>query len=227
MKKFLQIISFLLLFSSINAQTVTDIEGNVYKTVKIGNQEWMAENLRVTKLNDGKKIPAIKKEHKWTKSKSMAYAYYDYNKVNKPVLGCYYNYYTIETKKLCPNGWHIPSTAEWNELIDNLGGSEIAGIALKSANKSVWEMPKIGPATNRGFLTSNADKSFQSPTNSSGFSAVGGGMVDYYDGRTKGFKHQGNWWSLGAYYHLSFRSNKAEYVYDGGKNGFNVRCVKD
>jgi uncharacterized protein (TIGR02145 family) len=232
MKRFLLIICYLLIICSVKAQTVTDIDGNVYKTVKIGNQEWMVRNLKVTKLNDGKKIPHIKKWQKWLKTKSPAYCMYEYNK-DYIGFGCYYNYYAIETNKLCPDGWHIPSAADWRKLIDSFGGTETAGIALKYNDEDIWTKPTIGPATNRGFMTSNADKSFKAPTNSSLFYGFAGGQVDS-KGESRGLTYHGYWWSADSFYsdqatyfYMSYNKNVADFFHGEKGKGLNVRCVKD
>jgi len=96
-------------------KTTTDIDGNVYNTVKIGNQIWMAENLKVTRYNDGIKIG----RHKWiypgTRGK----------------YGRLYDFHAVDTGKLAPKGWHVPSDKEWDELIKFLGGPDVAGKKLK------------------------------------------------------------------------------------------------
>jgi hypothetical protein len=96
---------------------LTDIDGNVYKTVKVGNQEWMAENLRVTKYNDGSDIQLVMDSDVWTKLVTPAYCWYDSNLMyNKIKYGALYNWHTIDPsnqKKLTPEGWHVPTNNEW------------------------------------------------------------------------------------------------------------------
>jgi hypothetical protein len=95
-----------------------DIEGNKYQTIKIGNQEWMAENLKVTKYNDGSDIPLVTDGNEWAALATPAYCYYN-NTTNTDSIkkwGALYNWYTVNTKKLAPIGWHIPTDAEWNIL---------------------------------------------------------------------------------------------------------------
>jgi uncharacterized protein (TIGR02145 family) len=112
------LLSHLLLFSMmsavVQAQTVTDIEGNVYNTVTIGKQVWMAENLKTTRLNDNTEIPLHSDNKDWKALFSPAYFWYDNEEeANKNTYGALYNWYSVNTHKLCPAGWHIPDDREW------------------------------------------------------------------------------------------------------------------
>ena len=101
-----------------NQQGLTDIEGNIYKTVIIGKQEWMSENLKVTKYNDGLTIPCVDNPKIWTTLNTGAYCWYKNDKAIGNVYGALYNYYIISSGKLCPKGWHIPTVEEWKQLED-------------------------------------------------------------------------------------------------------------
>jgi hypothetical protein len=102
---------------------IKDIDGNEYGIVTIGNQIWMAENLRTTKFNDGTPIPLVTNHEAWYKLNSPGYCWYDNDeKKYRDVYGALYNWYAVNTGKLCPKGWHVPSDAEWTELITFLGG---------------------------------------------------------------------------------------------------------
>jgi len=93
--------------------TVSDIEGNIYKTIRIGNQTWMAENLKTTKYNDGELIPNITVDVEWLEFSSGAYCWYNNDGTrNKNTYGALYNWYSVNTGKLCPAGWHVPSNKE-------------------------------------------------------------------------------------------------------------------
>ena len=106
----IQSITFSNSSSSENTSTVTDIDGNVYKTVKIGNQVWMAENLRTTKLNDGQPIPLVTENKEWSYRTTLGYCWYENDEAaNNNIYGALYNWYTIETGKVCPKGWHVPT----------------------------------------------------------------------------------------------------------------------
>ena len=113
--------------------TMTDQEGNIYKTVKIGNQTWMAENLRTTKYRDGSDIPLVTVNSIWDKLKTGAYCNYN-NSTDDEFIATYgrlYNWYAIDnSSKVAPNGWHVASDAEWTILVNYLGDSTIAGDIL-------------------------------------------------------------------------------------------------
>ncbi len=118
--------------------SISDVEGNTYKTVKIGTQIWMAENLKTTKYNDGTKITYTENSHDWQKSSIGRYCWYK-NDINYgKQYGGLYNWYAVNTGKLCPKGWHIPSENEWELLINYLGGEYIAGGKMKSLTED-WE----------------------------------------------------------------------------------------
>lgn len=103
---------------NVNNNNMTDQVGNIYKTVKIGNQIWMAENLRTTKYNDGTPIENISEVKPWVAAKSGAYCWYENNKANaiREKFGALYNWYAVKSEKLCPTGWHVPSKDEWITL---------------------------------------------------------------------------------------------------------------
>ena len=103
---------------------VKDIDGNKYKTIKIGTQIWMAENLKTTHFNDGTSIVQIDKYDDWKGLISPAYCWYANDSTNKEVYGALYNWYAVNTKKLCPKGWHVPTDEEWKQLEICLGMSQ-------------------------------------------------------------------------------------------------------
>ena len=108
--------------------TVTDVDGNTYKTVIIGTQVWMAENLKTTKYNDGIQIPLVTDPITWINLKSAAYCWYNNDlATNKNIYGAIYNWLVVNTGKLCPIGWHVPSDTEWTTLTTFLGGELING----------------------------------------------------------------------------------------------------
>lgn len=111
------IFAFLILTTfSLKAQTenLVDIDGNTYKTVLFGKQLWMAENLKTTKYNDGSTIPLVNNSSEWGELTQPAYCWYNNDlKNNKNQYGALYNWYAVETGKLCPIGWHVPSDKVW------------------------------------------------------------------------------------------------------------------
>jgi uncharacterized protein (TIGR02145 family) len=104
--------------------TLTDQDGNIYKTITIGNQVWMAENLRTTKYNDGTAIPNVTGKSEWCALTTGAYCNYN-NTKNVDTISTYgriYNWYAVNTGKLAPPGWHVPNDEDWRTLTDYLGG---------------------------------------------------------------------------------------------------------
>lgn len=187
---------------------VSDIDGNNYKTVKIGSQSWMAENLKTAKLNDGTKIPQVTEFNEWISMYSPAYCWYNNDSTNKKLYGALYNYYPVETGKLCPTGWHMPNDDEWIILKSFLGDSAVGG-KLKEAGLVHWPFPNKGA------------------TNSSGFTALPGrGRSDY-----GGFvaNDEGAWWSntpLQYWYVTSESENLFKYGISH-RGGVSVRCLND
>jgi uncharacterized protein (TIGR02145 family) len=197
--------------------TVNDYDGNTYNTVKIGNQWWMAENLKTTTLNDGTPIPLETDGIQWSWKTTPAYCWYDNDEVTyKNTYGALYNWFTVNTDKLCPVGWHVPGDAEWTELTDYLGGYSVAGGKLKEAGTAHWSDPNTGA------------------TNESGFSAVPGGRRYFTTGGFLNVLEMGWWWSATEYYapsaRIRFLSNNNAII-DWGDHekvsGFSVRCVRD
>ena len=155
----------------VSSTTVKDIDGNEYKTVRIATQTWMAENLKTTKYNDGKAIPLVPDNNERSMLKTGAYCY-SADFATGASINLLYNWYVVNTEKICPTGWHVPSDTEWDTLVIYLGGADVAGGKLKEADTIHWCAPNYGA------------------NNSSGFTA----LPDIV--RTKGFKGMiGVWWS--------------------------------
>jgi uncharacterized protein (TIGR02145 family) len=199
---------------------VTDADGKSYKTISIGLQEWMAENLKTTKYNDGSTIPKIVDDAQWTNAVTPAYCwFFDNDTLYADIYGAYYNWFTINTGKLCPSGWHIPSDNEWQTLVDFLGGSKIAGSKLKEAGTNNW-------------IYSNKDA-----TNTTGFTALPSGMRSTQDGTFSGQGYYGGWWSSTELDPSPLASTWSRWIHGDTtvvarseifkKDGFNVRCLKD
>ena len=132
--------------------TMTDIDGNTYTTVKIGDQWWMAENLKVTHYRNGEEIPNITDNTEWANLTSGAYCDYDNNPNNVATYGRLYNWYSIEdSRDLAPDGWHVPSRDEWQTMIEYLGGDGIAGGKLKESGTEHWLSPNEGATNESGF----------------------------------------------------------------------------
>jgi uncharacterized protein (TIGR02145 family) len=124
--------------------TMTDVEGNVYPTVQIARQEWMAANLKTTTYNDGTPIPLVTEPAAWADLTSDAYCWYDNDPSNREVYGALYNWYVIKTRKLCPPDWEVASSHNFSALSDALGGKSVAGGKLKEAGTQHWLSPNTG-----------------------------------------------------------------------------------
>jgi uncharacterized protein (TIGR02145 family) len=200
--------------------TVTDADGNIYNTVTIGTQVWMASNLKVTKLNDNSAIPQVPDNTTWANLSTPSYCWYNNDATtNKSTYGALYNWYTVNTGKLCPIGWHVPTDAEWTILTNYLGGLGVAAGKLKEAGTDHWATP-------------NSDA-----TNSTGFTALPGGNR-YVNSLGTGFQSigsMGSWWSSTVYdltntwvkimvYNYSTLSDRNAY---DKRQGNSVRCMKN
>jgi len=196
--------------------TVTDSEGNIYRTVTIGTQMWMAENLRSTKFIDGSPIPMITDSIIWGNLTSSGFCWYNNDSTTyKNPYGALYNGYTISTGKLGPSGWHVPTQAEWSTLITYLGGEFYAGGKMKESGTKHWVNPNVDA------------------TNESGFTAVpGGNRWDY--GSFYLIGTISTWWSTTTFSDSTIWicnvDNYAAQVFHGMVNkkyGFSVRCLKN
>ncbi len=203
---------------------VTDIEGNMYGTVYIGNQVWMTENLRTTRLNDDTQIPNIIDNDEWISVSTSAYCWYNNDKTFKPTYGALYNWFTINSGKLCPAGWHVPSDTEFNSL-------EIA-LGMQADQSHVWGWR----GTNHGFKMKNNTGWGENGNgnNSSGFSAIPGGYRFGADGTFVFQTTITYWWAStendadrGWYRRLDSASDQVYRASTSKKGGKYVRCVKD
>ena len=133
-------------------KNITDIEGNSYKTVYIGTQQWMAENLNTGKYSDGTTIPNVTDNSQWSNLTTGAWCNYNNSDSLGKIYGKLYNWYAVSpttngNKNVCPSGWHLPTDAEWTVLTDYLGGLSVAGGKMKQVGTTNWNSPNTG-ATN-------------------------------------------------------------------------------
>jgi uncharacterized protein (TIGR02145 family) len=132
--------------------TVTDIDGNVYQTVTIGTQVWMAENLKVTRYRNGDPIPNITSNSQWASLTTGAYCEYDNDINNVATYGRLYNWEAVDdSRNIAPEGWHVPTDAEWTTLINYLGGPSVAGGKMKETGTTHWMSPNTGATNESGF----------------------------------------------------------------------------
>jgi uncharacterized protein (TIGR02145 family) len=115
--------------------TMTDQQGNVYKTIVIGTQEWMAENLKTSIYRNGEAIANVTDGNQWSGLTTGAWCYYENNSQYDCPYGKLYNWFAVsDSRKVCPTGWHVPTQGEWTTLTNYLGGESIAGGKMKSTS---------------------------------------------------------------------------------------------
>ena len=210
--------------------TMTDQDGNIYKTVKIGNQWWMAENLKVTHYRNGDAIPNVTDKIEWTGLSTGAYCAYDNNESNADIYGYLYNWYAVDdSRNLAPEGWHVPTDEEWKELEIFLGMSQ--SDAENTGYRGTNEGSKLAGSVNLwddGRLENNA------AFDESSFSALPSGYRSHFFGGS--FEYLGKmaffWLYTKNNYYAWFRgldyTTSEVYRQDGYKqNGFSVRFVSD
>lgn len=132
--------------------TVTEMDGNVYQTVKIGTQIWTRENLKTTKYKDGTAIPLATDNTAWSNLTTPGYCWYNNDaSANKNVYGGLYNWYTVSTNNLCPSGWHVSTDLDWTTISNYLGGGFDAAVKLKETGTDHWSAPNAGVTNETGF----------------------------------------------------------------------------
>ena len=217
---------------------VKDIDGNIYNTVKIGNQCWTRENLRTTKYSDGTTIPldisgginGNGTSQTWSDFVTGARTVYEHDSKNLTTYGHLYNWYaargiaireSTNLKNLCPEGWHVPSDTDWKKLSDYLGGENIAGGKMKSINSSFWRdeddvLKNIGA------------------TNESGFSSIPSGIRDGDDGEFNAKGIDSEIWSsterndnLPISYRLVNKYIALIKTFESKNQGLAIRCIKN
>ncbi len=203
---------------------MTDVDGNVYETIIIGGRIWTTGNLRVTRYRNGDSIPNITDHSEWSRlstGATGAWCSYNNDATNVSAYGLLYNWFAVgDPRQIAPEGWHVPSDAEWQTLVEHLGGAEVAGGMMKTPGSlelgdGLWRSPNTGA------------------TNESGFSALPGGQRignGFFSslGQSTGF-----WSSTEAYdyvawfYFLNHHSMEAQRVDIHKLTGLSIRCVKD
>jgi len=207
--------------------TVTDIDGNVYQTIKIGEQWWMVENLKVTHYRNGDPITHAPDNGAWGGITVGAFCNYDNNEDHVAAYGRLYNWYAVDdSRNIAPEGWHVPTDEEWKQLEINLGMSLAEAIAdgwrgtdeggkLKEAGTAHWVSPNDGA------------------TNESGLTALPGGYR-YGSGFFYKLGEEGSFWSStvydsysGWFHSVSYNSPQIFRSIGALENGYSVRCVRD
>jgi uncharacterized protein (TIGR02145 family) len=207
--------------------SISDVEGNIYKTTQIGNQLWTAENLRTTLLNDNTPIPNVADSITWLTISTPAYVWYRNNPANKDIYGALYSWFTVQTGKLCPAGWHVPSNAEYEAMEISVGmpadsvqfwGWRGKDVALKLKDSIGW-------------ITGNGN-------NSSGFSAKPSGYRAWANSQFRGLHEIAYFWTstddainqkptVAWYRRIDAGANYIYKATTGKGSGKGIRCIKD
>lgn len=196
--------------------TVSDVEDHVYSTVLIGGQCWTVENLKTGTFRNGDPIPNVTGQTAWAELTTGAWSHFNNNSSNETLYGKLYNAYAVnDSRGICPEGWHVPSHDEWIELIDLLGGSDVAGGKLKTIGTVNWQSPNTGA------------------TNEVGFSALPGGYR-LYNGIFYSLGQFALFWSSTEFMTDLFHNQNIGFSYanaysnlNEGRVGFSVRCLRD
>jgi uncharacterized protein (TIGR02145 family) len=202
----------------VSATTVTDIDGNVYPVITIGNQTWMKENLKTTRYQNGEAIQTGLSDAAWGTTTTGSFAIYNNDAANNTAYGKLYNWYAaIDARKIAPAGWHVASKAEWQTLINSLGGFAAAGGTMKEGGIIHWNTPNTGA------------------TNSSEFTGLGAGNR-MATGAYNFIGNGGYWWTttenspgstdaeaIGLFYNLM----EAAQISGNKLFGVSIRCIKN
>jgi uncharacterized protein (TIGR02145 family) len=196
---------------------VTDVDGNEYSTIVINGQEWMQKNLNVSKYRNGDPISSVIEDTTWAEVTNGAYSILNNQSASSDLYGKLYNWYAVmDSRGICPTGWHVSSQAEWTALSEFLGGTDLAGGKMKSTTG--WNPPNT------------------SATNESGFTGLPGGFRDGYEGLFQSFNTSGRWWTSTIetgtsgepiYYILISSDSKVHWDSQPETHGYSVRCIKD
>jgi len=211
----------IILWESEPEDVCEDIDGNVYETVWIGEQLWMAENLKVTHYNNGDAITHITNEEHWGSLDEGQYGVYDDEPTNANIYGNIYNWAVIgDIRGICPVGWHVPSDDEYTVLTDFLGGESVAGGKMKEAGLEHWNY--------------DSDQISLEATNESGFTGLPAGHRNTNSGDYIYMGFYGYFWSstengsdlAWRRYLFHYSSGVARDTF-GKPNGFSIRCLRD
>jgi uncharacterized protein (TIGR02145 family) len=210
--------------------TITDIDGNIYNTRSVsspdlGKIEFTQQNLKVSRYRNGNPIPTGFNDSQWRNLRSGGYSVYENYPFNNVYYGKLYNWYAVvDSRGLCPTGWHVPTDEEWMKLEDILGGNEVAGGKMKSKEPApdgsqLWNYPNSGA------------------TDASGFSGLPGGFRNHQISTDSSCLLKGDvgyWWStnsidgnLARFFELNTYSIASERKFFDKRNGISVRCFKD
>lgn len=197
----------------------------VYETIKIGEQNWMAVNLKATILNDSTIIPMVTDNFKWSMLTSPGYCLYENKSKYIDTYGILYNWYAINSGKLCPLGWHVPTNEDWSDLNSYLNGENVAGGKLKETGKTHWKKSSSFSSNETGFTALPGGRRFGNGYTNNKVNANG---VFY------GIEIEGSWWSateVDSIHSLTqsmyYLSQVVRLEKEVKSSGVSVRCIKD
>jgi uncharacterized protein (TIGR02145 family) len=201
------------------AQSISDVDGNLYTSVKINQQTWLGQNLNVSHFRNGDPIPQVSSDEEWEKAgaeQKPVWCHYENSDEHGKTYGKLYNWYAVHDERgLAPKGYHIPTDQDWNALSVYLGGGEKAGGKLKEKGTAHWKSP-------------NSDA-----TNSSGWNGLPGGL-NYSFGTFVDVENTGYWWTsvengevTANVYSLSFKNSTLADLFLNKGVGLSVRCIRD
>jgi len=194
---------------------IVDVDKNSYNTIKIGNQIWMAENLKTTRFKNGDRLNQFLENNLWQDSDKPTWVHYNFDTTYNRSYGKLYNWLAITDKRgLCPSGWRVPKIGDWQQLVKYVGKVSPGGL-LKEVGTSKWKIP-------------NAYSS-----NFYGFTATPSGFIDSENNFVK-LGEQASWWSVSVYLndyvstsHLTYSEDKFEIKATPNSIGLPVRCIKE
>jgi len=200
---------------NLSYSNLVDFDKNNYKTISIGKQTWMAENLRVKHFKNGDKLEEFSEEKIWSELKNPAWTNYNFDATYDRSYGKIYNWLAVHDKRgICPSGWRLPKIGDWQVLSAYIG-KHYSGALLKEVGYSKWKTP-------------NSEAS-----NSYGFTGVPGGLIDE-ESKFKKIGELGSWWSSSVYSNdyittanLFFSDSKLEIGATSNSHGLSVRCIKE
>lgn len=196
---------------------VSDVEGNSYKTVKIGSKWWMSENLNVTKYRNGDDIGTTTPSMLAIPDEQDPKYQWVFDGMNElaPILGRLYTSYAMtDSRGLCPTGWHVATVADWDQLITHLGGESVAGGKLKMTGSTNWLVPNTGATNESGFTAIPAGKRLSMGN------FIGDGYYGCWWVRDPGGNHTGQY----VYYDNAQTSREGNAHRN---DALSIRCVKD
>lgn len=207
--------------------TVTDMEGNVYETVKIGGHEWMIENLRTKHLSDEDELAYVYDGLEWQNTSVPAYTYYNNNEDYALTHGALYNWYAVNTRKLCPDGWRVPTDDDWKKLEGKVDSNFGIGDAeWDKEDRRGFDAGLRLKSTTGWALDGSGTDMFEFSAHPSGFRATNGDF--------EGFEYVGQWWTsteiseYQVYRRKIYHDDSRVGRYPTAKgNGYSVRCVRN